>query len=88
VRLTEPRFRERGRFRFRYRTRGHVARDVTEDRAPNQTVAIVHMVRERKATEYFTELESDRSENQWKMPELMAAEAGANQLSDSTGVRN
>jgi|RhiMetdeSRZDD1v2_1073273.scaffolds.fasta_scaffold883399_3 hypothetical protein len=32
------------------------------------------MVRERKATEYFTELEGDRSENQWKMPELMAAE--------------
>ena len=32
------------------------------------------MVRERKATEYFTEREGDRSENQWKMPELMAAE--------------
>jgi len=35
---------------------------------------IVHMVRERKATEYFTEREGDRCENQWKMPELMAAE--------------
>jgi hypothetical protein len=32
------------------------------------------MVRERKATEYFTEREGDWSENQWKMPELMAAE--------------
>jgi hypothetical protein len=32
------------------------------------------MVRERKATECFTELKGHRSENQWKMPELMAAE--------------